>query len=74
MPKMATIRLNPDFKATNDAQKAAVAAHGKNWSLSVPYITAVENVRTSGGMYQMVAARKPVAEEADVDPDDVPTE
>lgn len=63
MPKMATIQVNPAFKAATDEEKALLASHAKGWTLKVPYITATENIRMSRGMYRMAVVEK-VAEEA----------
>lgn len=60
MPKMVKIAPNPDFKIGADTKDAYEAAKKKG-AFEVPYITAIENVRRSGGMYKILAEKTPVA-------------
>lgn len=55
MPKLVEIDLNPSFKPSNEGEKAAMAAI-KGKTLKVEYITAMENIRNSGGLYRIVPA------------------
>jgi hypothetical protein len=54
MPKMVEIGLNKLFKAETDADKKAVEAAKRAGSITVPYVTALENIKLSRGLYALV--------------------
>ena len=59
MPKMVTIEPNPDFKASAP-QKKAFDDVQKVGAKVVPYQTALQNVKASGGMYRIKPDEQPV--------------
>lgn len=65
MAKIVQIEATPGFKAENKAQAEAYEAAVKAGILSVPYTTAVENIKLAGGIYRFVPA--PVVEQGGVD-------
>ncbi len=65
MPLMVEIETNPAFKPTDAAAKEAWEAARKAGRVSVAYMTAMENVRNSGGLYRLAAKaaeKSPVSE------------
>lgn len=58
MPAIVKIEANPDFKPeTADDEKAFSAAKAAG-QITVPHITAMENIAKSKGLYRMVNERK----------------
>lgn len=53
MPKLVTLAANTAFKATEET-KAAFEAAKKKGPLVMDYVTAMENIQNSGGMYAIV--------------------
>ncbi|PZQ99206.1 MAG: hypothetical protein DI533_00415 [Cereibacter sphaeroides] len=53
MPRMVKIEANPDFKADDAGEKEAFAKIKKARPIEVDYVTAMENVSQSGGMYRI---------------------
>lgn len=53
MPKMVKIYPNKAYKAKNPAEAAMLEAAIKTGPLEMPYATAMENIRLSGGMYSL---------------------
>lgn len=60
MPAMTEIIANPAFKPVDAAQAKVFEAVKKTGTMSLDYITALENIRQSGGMYAFVAAEAEV--------------
>lgn len=56
MPKMVHIAANPAFKPENSMQKADFDALKKKGTMEVSYVTAMENIRNSGGMIALKVA------------------
>lgn len=70
-----TLIVNPDFKPETDAQKEALAAAKKAGPIErVPMITAVENIRQSGGMYAFKTEAQTAPSVATMDLDSMPNE
>ncbi len=53
MPQMVKLAANPAFKATEET-KAAYAHAKQQGQMLVDYVTAMENIQNSGGMYAIV--------------------
>lgn len=53
MPQMVKIEADPSFKAEDATQKRDFAEAKKRGAIEMSYVTAVECVRNSGGMYRM---------------------
>ncbi len=68
MPKMVKIAPVKDFNPTDAAQKTAYAEAKKRGPIEVAYATAIENVRLSNGMYQIVS------DAPEPEPDEPPAE
>lgn len=68
MPKMLKIGANPDWRSSGAAGEAetmkAIKAAGP---LEVPYLTALENIRASNGMYRVLPDTEPVKVKVDTD-------
>lgn len=66
--KTVQIRVNPKFKPEGDAQKKAFEDAKKAEKVSgpktLPYTTAIENIRNSGGMYEIAEVTQVRADEA----------
>jgi hypothetical protein len=58
MPKMVTVKVNKDFKPSTPEEVAALAVAKKLPSRELPYVTAMENVKQSGGLY-VIASQEP---------------
>jgi hypothetical protein len=70
-----TLIPNPDFKPETEAQKAAFVAAKKAGPVErVPMVTAVENIKLSGGMYMIKADVAPAPSVATMDLDSMATE
>jgi hypothetical protein len=54
MPNMVKLAASPSFKSDNPVAVAAWKAAKANGPLDVDYVTAIENVRLSGGIYMIV--------------------
>lgn len=72
MPKMVKIAANPDWRAAGSpeekaAASAAMTAIKKAGPVEVSYLTAIENIRTSGGMYRILPDVAPVKVKVDTD-------
>lgn len=55
MPTMVTLAANPAYKPTEET-KSVFADIKKKGPFSVDYVTAMENMTNSGGMYAIVAS------------------
>lgn len=62
MPKLVKIGPNPAFKPADADQKAAFEAAKKKGAFTVPYVTAAENIKRSGGMFQFIQEQEAPAE------------
>lgn len=62
MPRMVKLTPNPAFVPADAAQKAVFEKIKKDPIKTVPYITAVQNVRLSGGMFKIDAGTMPQPE------------
>ena len=51
MPRMMTIEANPNYQPETPEQRAAWAAAKAGGRKTVAYVTAMENIRQSGGLY-----------------------
>lgn len=58
MPKMVKIGVNPDFKPQTAEQKAALEDAKNKGPMEVTYVTAMENVARSAGMYQLLVEKQ----------------
>lgn len=67
MPKMMKLRVNPAFKPTTPAEKSALESALKKGSFDVDYQTAIENVRLSNGLYEIVTAAAATAQHNPLD-------
>lgn len=70
MPKMVHITHNPDFRVDKsapdaDAQTKALAEVKKAAPVRVDYVTALENIRISKGMYRILPEAQPVKVQVD---------
>jgi hypothetical protein len=54
MPTTVKLAVNPSFKAESQAQKDALAAAKSKGAIECDYVTAMENIRLSGGLYAIV--------------------
>jgi hypothetical protein len=62
MPKMVIIEPNPDFKPGGAAEKEAWSEVKNDRPREVAFLTAMENIRNSGGMYRITDTTPPGAE------------
>jgi hypothetical protein len=72
MPKMVSIGANPDWRADSKSETAVkdretMKAIKKAGPLRLPYISALENIRSSGGMYRILPESEPVKVKVDTD-------
>ena len=68
MPNMVNIGANPDWRPSKDAGPEAAAAMKaiKNAGpIRVAYLTALENIKASGGMYRILPEVEPVKVQVD---------
>ena len=57
MPKLVTLAVNSAFQGKNAEQKEAFEAAKKKGPIKgISYVTAMENIKRSGGMYQLMTA------------------
>lgn len=66
MPKMVRIGANKDYRPTAETA-VAFAAIKKAGEIEVPYLTAIENCRNSGGMYAIMPEKAPTKVKVDTD-------
>lgn len=73
MPKMVKIGPNPDWRAAGQPAGAAevMKAIKDAGPIEVPYLTALENIKTSGGMYRVLPESEPVKVKVDTDLNDL---
>jgi len=76
MPKMVTIGANPDWKASGNAEEQAVKREQMKaikaaGNIKVPYQTALENIRHSGGMYRILPEQEPQKVQVDTNLSDL---
>jgi hypothetical protein len=71
MPKMVKIAPAKGFNPADAAQKTAYAEAKKRGAIEVPYATAIENVKLSGGMYQIVTGAPEPEPEPELEPEPV---
>lgn len=62
MPKFVKIAPNPDYRPKDADDRKAFDQAKKKGAQNVAYVTATENIRNSGGMFQIVAQKAPAAE------------
>lgn len=55
MPKLVTIQPNPDYDKKQDQEYQAIKKRG---ALTVPYQTALENIRLSQGRFSIAPEKK----------------
>lgn len=55
MPKLVKVAASDDYKPANAEAKAAYEAAKKAGVKSMPYVTAMENIKLSDGMFKIVA-------------------
>lgn len=53
MPKFVKVEANPAYKPKDAEDKAAFEAAKKAGAKELPYVTAGENIRNSGGMFRI---------------------
>lgn len=58
MPKMVTVKVNKDFKPSTPEEIEALKEAKKVPPRSLPYVTAMENVKNSRGLY-VIASDEP---------------
>lgn len=68
MPKMVTIHANPDFENKRDETYQAIK---KAPAKTVPYQTALENIRNSKGAYTIMPEKKDKAARINVELEDM---
>lgn len=56
MPAMVEIEITPGWKPSNDDERAALDAAKKAHLKPMDYVTAMENIRLSKGMYRLKPA------------------
>ncbi len=58
MPNMVTLEANPDFKTENPEEKAAFAKIKKRKPFQASFVSAMQSVKLSKGMYRIKAEEK----------------